>query len=202
MTAAAADRLRALGLLLAIGLALCAPSVAGAHPYHVAFLEAEANPETERLQVAMRIFPEDLERALERMSERRSVDLERAEDVDELITRYLARTVLLRDPDAAPDDAELAEPEASIIHWVGKELGVRHTWLYFEVDLGRPDAEGLEISVRSMFEVEPTQENTIRFRRGEERVTVRCNRREPWALVDFTPEPAPESPDDADRESR
>lgn len=198
---AVADRLRP--ALVALVCALALAGVACAHPYHVVFAEAEANPDSERLQIAMRVFPEDLERALERMSERRQVDLERTEDVDELIARYLARTVLLRDPEAlgADTDAEAA-PEPSVIHWVGKEVGVRHTWLYFEVELGRADAEGLEISLRSMFEVEPTQENTVRFRRGEERVTVRCNRREPWALVDFTPEPATEEPVDSGGPSR
>jgi hypothetical protein len=189
---AVADRLRL--LLLTLALALAPGGVAGAHPYHVVFAEAEANPETEVLQVAMRVFPEDLERALERMSERARVDLDQTEDVDELIARYLARTVLLREPPAQGDEAvDAIEP--SVIRWVGKEVGIRHAWLYFEVEIGRPDPEGLEISLRAMFEIEPTQENTVRFRRGEERVTVRCNRREPWALVDFTPEPAPDAGD-------
>lgn len=194
-----ADRLRLLLLTLAVALAPC--GVAGAHPYHVVFAEAEANPETGRLQVAMRVFPEDLERALERMSGRERVDLDQTEGVDELIARYLARTVLLRDPEASREEGDA--PALSTIRWVGKEVGIRHAWLYFEVELGRPDAEGLEVSLRAMFEIEPTQENTVRFRRGEERVTVRCNRREPWALVDFTPEPAPdeggERPDESSR---
>ena len=187
-----AERLVAAALALALAFA-CAPA-AQAHPYHVAFAEAEANAETERLEVAMRVFPEDLEEALARMAERRAVDLEETEDIDELITRYLARTFLLRDPGApreATDDE--AGPKPSVIHWVGKEVGVRHAWLYFEVELGRPDAEGLEISVRSMLETEPTQENAVRFRRGDERVTLRCTRVRPWVAIDFTPEP--ETPD-------
>jgi hypothetical protein len=190
-----ADRLA--GALVAIVLALlCAPA-ASAHPYHVVFAEAEANPQTERLEVAMRVFPEDLERALERMADRQRVDLERTEDIDQLISRYLARTVLLRDPEAPRD--EDSPPAPSVIHWVGKEVGVRHTWLYFEVELDGPDAEGLEISVRSMFETEPTQENTVRFRRGEERVTLKCSRARPWVVIDFTPAPeAPDAPPEGD----
>lgn len=189
-----ADRLGAALVAIAMTIA-CAPA-ATAHPYHVSFAEAEANPETERLEVAMRVFPEDLEEAIERMTGRRSVDLERTEDIDDLITRYLARTFLLRDPNAPRDETDDdASPEPSVIHWVGKEVGVRHTWLYFEVALGRPGAEGMEISVRSMFETEPTQENAVRFRRGEERVTLKCTRSRPWVVIDFTPEPeTPEAP--------
>ena len=47
-------------ILIACVLAIAWTGSALAHPYHVAFLEAEANPETQRLEVAMRIFPEDL----------------------------------------------------------------------------------------------------------------------------------------------
>lgn len=185
---AGVERLRLAAAVIAGAACLLSPGAALAHPYHVAYLEAEADAPSQRLQVAMRVFPEDLERALERMSERPGVDLERTEDVDDLIVRYLSRTVLLRNPSQEVEE-ETGEARQSVIHWVGKEVGARHTWLYFEVDLGRADAEGLEISVRSMFEVEPTQENAVRFRRGPERVTVKCTRAEPWALIDFTPEP-------------
>lgn len=184
--------------LLAL-LALCAAAPrAGAHPYHVAFLEAEANPETGRLEVAMRVFPEDLERAAALRLGMERVSLEKTPDIGDILSDYLARTILLRDPDAPepdPDDQSADDaPERSSVHWVGMELGVRHTWLYFEVELDSPEIEGLEISVRSMFEVEPTQVNAVRFRRGEERVTLRCTRDQPWATIDFTPEPEDERP--------
>jgi len=190
---------RPLAALLFALLTLCvAAPRADAHPYHVAFLEADANPETSRLEVAMRVFPEDLERAAALRLGMDRVSLERTPGVGEILSDYLARTILLRDPDAPepdPDDQSDDEhPERSRVHWVGMELGVRHTWLYFEIELDAPEIEGLEISVRSMFEVEPTQVNAVRFRRGEERVTLRCTRDQPWAIIDFSPEPEDERP--------
>ena len=177
-----------LAILLVLVCALAAPSAARAHPYHVSLAEAKVNHEKQRLEVALRVFPEDLEAALTHRFER-DVNLERTEDVDALIAAYLREVFTLGDPsEPAVDEAEGVEEETAparfALAWAGKEVEVRHMWLYFTISLDR-GIEGLEISNRVMFDVEPTQENSIVLTDGEERVTLRCDRERPKVAVTF-----------------
>lgn len=83
-------------LLLAVltaGASTSARAVA-AHPFHVTIAEVNFNAETERLEVALRVYnPGDLEEVLgQRLGER--VDLERTEEVDSAILDYLKEASL------------------------------------------------------------------------------------------------------------
>jgi len=70
----------AFALLTVISLA----PLACAHPYHVSVAEIERDVETDRLEVALKVWPEDLEKALT-AQEGESVNLDRTEGVDEMI---------------------------------------------------------------------------------------------------------------------
>lgn len=159
-------------------MSLCVGVVASAaalHPYHVAIGEAELNEAGDRLEVALMVFPEDLERALS-LASGAEVDLETTENVDELIAEYTAMNWLWRE--AGADEPEGGWPGADLV-WVGKELKPRECWLYFTVGVPGDLAE-LELSLTVLFEVEPTQENSLSISGGEADVSVTFTAQDPW----------------------
>jgi hypothetical protein len=145
-----------------------ASTASEAHPFHVTIAEAEFNAEAGTLEMAIRIYnPGDLEQALS-LREGERVDLERTEQVDELILEYL-RDHLVITP---------AEGEPAPLRWVGKEVSVKTTWLYAEAEL--PDGpEGASVTNTLLFEIEKDQVNTMVFGRASDRVSLRFTRDDP-----------------------
>ncbi len=92
------------------------------HPFHVSVAEMEFNKETGCLEVALKVWPEDLEKALNQGSKTR-IDLDKTKNIDQLITNYLKKNIRIESPDKKK--AEL--------NWIGKELEIKQAWLYFEV---------------------------------------------------------------------
>jgi hypothetical protein len=156
-------------LLLAALLPLLAlPALA--HPYHASLAEAEFNPETGRLEVALKVLIVDLERAL-------SVDSGAVEhpETDATITRYLARRFRLQCPGAEP----------ATLSWVGKEPELRSAWLYFELSPSGEDAKprnslaGCSLEVQIFLELEATQLNTVRLKTPDYETTATLSRDQP-----------------------
>lgn len=157
---------------------------ASAHPFHITLAEAEYNAETGKLEVALRIYhPTDLEEALSRRAGRR-INLEKTEGADDLIMQYLRENFVIEPPGGKPAPLE----------WVGKEVSLKTAWLYFEVPLpGGP--EGVAFRNRLLFDVERDQSNTIVFKQGERRASLRFSRERDrrvfsWAASDPEPKPS------------
>ena len=143
-----------------VWLATCCDSrPAMAHPFHVSIGEAEWNPKTRRLEVALRVHPADLDRAL------RKADRDRQQpptlEGDQRISRYLQSVFVVRYRDGA----------ALKFTWIGKELSVKSAWLYFEIELPN-GLDGALISNRLFFEIEKKQTNTVNFTVGERRESL------------------------------
>ena len=127
---------------------------AHAHPYHVSLAEAHHRPDTGRLEVSLRLTPEDLDAELgRRLGER--VELgEQPFDPRSELDRELER--MLR------DGFVLANPDGLRygVHLVGREAELEHTWVYFE--LAAPaKLDGLTLWVGLLFELEARMENTV-----------------------------------------
>ncbi|MDF1666343.1 MAG: hypothetical protein P1V97_31630, partial [Planctomycetota bacterium] len=76
---------RILSVLSLVSLAaLVGPQSAAAHPFHVTLAEAELETKTGNLELAIRVKPEDLERALSAQTNRK-ISLEKEGKVDALI---------------------------------------------------------------------------------------------------------------------
>lgn len=140
---------------------------AAAHPFHVSIAEAEFKPQTGMLEVSLRVHPSDLETALRKQT-REPVVLETSPNVDEQILAYLRRAFVVK----------TAEGNAAEIRWIGKEVSVKHAWLYFEIPL-KDGLPGAEFSQRLFFELLPDQVNTINFRQGQRQATLHFTRAEP-----------------------
>lgn len=148
------------------------------HPFHVSIAEAEFNSETKCLEVALKVYPGDLERALQSMTGR-PIRLEKTDQVDKLIVAYLQRTFSV-----VRDDQQAA------MKWVGKELSIKDAWLYFELEL--PDGlEGSQISQQVFFELQADQANTITFRRGKSRKSLTFSREQARQVFSWAEEPNP-----------
>lgn len=163
--------------LLLVVLVFAAASVSSSlfyalHPFHVSIAEMEFDAETKKLEVALRVWPIDLEKVL-RLKSKEAVDLDKTENIDELIAAYLQESFLVQKEDSDPIKIE----------WVGKEIDAKHAWLYFEIPVDGP--MDLLISNRVCFEAEPDQENTILFRHDSKRLSLRFTHDHPQAKLDL-----------------
>jgi hypothetical protein len=166
-------------MLLTLAICFAMAERAAAHPFHVSVAEAEWNAETKRLEVAMRVAPEDLESALTNRAETK-VKLEESEDVDQQITDYLNAHFTLRTPKA--EDDEEAKPLE--LHWLGKEISTKSAWLYFEIEA--PDGvAGLELTNSMFVQEEETQINTVVVREGKQKTTLRFDNEKTAEVVRF-----------------
>ena len=101
-------------LRLAILLTLVFSTLLHAHSLHQSTAEAEYNPTTQKLEVSLTVFINDLELALMRQSERlMSIDKTPAAEFDAQIQAYLAKTFVVTDADG----------KTMKLEWVGRELG-------------------------------------------------------------------------------
>ncbi|MFH5802674.1 DUF6702 family protein [Alienimonas sp. DA493] len=142
-------------LILTAGCSLLLGAV---HPQHVTLAEAEWNPDSRSLEVALRITPAQLEEVVERHAGR-AVDLD-AESSDAAVAAWLRSAFVVVPPD--PDPADDEAPAPAKLKYVGKEVGISVGWVYFEVPL--PGGwEGVTIADRVRLDVEPEQHNTLVF---------------------------------------
>lgn len=165
--------------LLCLGtwlLALGMPCTATAHPYHVSYAEVEHDRRRDRLEVALRVSPEDLEKILEvRAGRRIDLDARKAADVralDTLIRNYLRENFGVRD----------ARGNWRPQRFVGKEISAKEVWLYFEIEV--PDRmTGYELKDALFFDLQSHQVNTVILRDGSRRRTFTFREAQPMQPI-------------------
>ena len=96
-----------------------------AHPFYISVCQVDHNPDSGAVELAFRIFTDDLEQALEAMgTDRLRLGTEReAEKADLYIGRYLARHV----------EIEIDGQPVSAV-FLGKEVDTDAIWCYLEVE--------------------------------------------------------------------
>lgn len=125
-----------------------------AHKFYTSLARVEYNAETKTVEVALRVFADDLELALTRRSGRR-VYLDQTKDAPDLVIAYLRETFELRGRDGRK--AEL--------RWVGMETEADVAWLYFESPL--PDGPaGATLRDRVLLELFRAQVNLVNLKYG------------------------------------
>ncbi len=151
-------------------LCACASS-AEAHPFHVSIAEANRNPKTGNLEIALKVFPGDLERAV-RLKTKQPVDLDKTKNVDKLIVEYLNTVFRVKSVDG----------KRRKIKWVGKEVTLKDAWLYFEIPIPG-GLEGAELEYRLFFELQEDQVNTINLVDGKRGNTLTFHKDRPKQVV-------------------
>ena len=154
-------------------IALASISVADAHPSHVSIAQAEFNPKTKKLEIALRVHAVDLERAIQASNKKR-VNLDKSKASAKVVAAYVAKTFLVTP----------AKGKQKEIEWVGMELQIKYAWLYFEVPL--PEGiEGTKFSNRMFFEHLPNQANTINFKSAKKRTSIISTKAKPDHTASF-----------------
>jgi hypothetical protein len=129
-------------------------SAAAAHKFHTSFTVADYNAPERSLQITLRTFPDDLEKALARRSGK-AVRLDRKKETEPLLIAYLQETFQLKN----------ARGEAVKLTWVGMDAGVDSAWLYFEAHLPEGLA-GAELRNQFMFDLYDDQTNLVNVKEG------------------------------------
>jgi len=148
-----------------------APSSAAAHKYYVSLTQAEYNDETKTLEIAIRVFADDLELALTR-AHKRSIYLDKSPDAPPLVLAYLQEHFEIQN----------SKGERQKFKWVGMETKVDSVWIY--VESGMP--EGLDKArARNtlFFELYPEQTNTVNFKAGTRRYDFAWKSGDSWRTV-------------------
>ena len=143
------------GNLSIIFLFLTLAPIASAHPIHTSYAEADFRAETNKLEVALRVYPDDLEAALTaRAGKKITLEHTPPPAFDVLLLAYLRATFLLR----------AADGTAPTLHLVGRELKDhdQHLWIYFECTLPG-GLSGARLSHRVLRDTFPEQLNALRL---------------------------------------
>ena len=145
---------------LILGLLLLSGPGLQAHPVHQSQAQAEYNSESQKLEVSLTVFINDLEQALmHRTGQKLSLDKNEASLFDKQVQQYLAETFVVKD----------GAGNVATLEWLGRELepGAEKSadpevTLFFEMSLpGGPAGWSLSHSV--FFEVFDDQSNILRF---------------------------------------
>lgn len=150
-------------IVLLLGLSLWLTPPAGAapaarmHKYYTSLAQVEYNAESKSVEVALRVFADDLELALTRRAGR-VVSLDRTKDADRMILDYLRETFEIKNLDGRTKGLEL----------VGMEVRSEVAWLYLEAEMPEGLA-GARLRDHILFELFEEQVNVVSVRYAGDR---------------------------------
>ena len=130
-------------------------SATHAHPIRTSYAEADFRPETQKFEIALRVYPDDLETALTAHAGH-SITLANTPPpaFDLALLAYLRATFILR----------AANGTTPVLYLLGRELkdNAQHLWIYFDCTLpGGPT--GARLSHRILRDTFPEQLNALRL---------------------------------------
>ena len=138
--------------------AVIASPVFASHPFHVSAAEVHWNESSGNFEIAICVWPADLEKAIARQ-QARSIDLDKIEDLDALMKQYVASRFAIR------ESGPLNHRSRQTIRWVGHQLDLKNAWLFFEID-GSLQPDSWQIENRIFFELNEDQINQVQLSVG------------------------------------
>lgn len=165
--------------LCIIGNILMITSGVDAHPFAVTSTEAEYNRESQSFEVAMRVYPEQLEQALSKETGR-TISLEHSTNIDPLIIRYLTTHFSIQS--GAKGGKSKEEKTITTLRWIGKEVTPKNVWLYFEVPI-EGSLQGLVVKNSMFFQFSPEQLHSISITTKDRVASCTLSKNEPQSLV-------------------
>ena len=153
-------------LLLVFGLVL-AFFKAEAHPYHVSIAEIKYNAKTQKLEVALKLYTDDLEKTLSEMAVK-PVLVNQSPEVQKQLEVYLNNNFRV----------ELPQNQGLAQKFIGFEKQGDAHWLYLEIPLKQNQLEQARLRNQVLIKTFPDQTNmtnleingkkrTIIFKEGE-----------------------------------
>lgn len=143
--------------VLFLNLVFVASSIFAAHPNHATYTEAEWNANAKKIEMAIRIWPNDAESAFaDRVSDKfRIDDLGKDPKIEANLKEYVLKSLSL-----SRDSKQLE------LQWVGAELNDKALWVYLE-SAEAEGWEGLSISNKLLFDVKLAEHNDIIWKVGK-----------------------------------
>lgn len=152
---------------------LFTPAAGKRHPFYVSMTEIEWKPAEKKLEIAVRIFTDDLEKGLAAFCQCRA-DLgnpAKDEEMEKVLQKYIA------------DNLQLSDGRQNFkLHFLGREKEDESTWSYLEADAAGFSGK-LQVKNSLLHAVQPKQTNLIRFRKPGSDKTVQLQF--PQALHEF-----------------
>ncbi|WP_162428613.1 DUF6702 family protein [Pontibacter pudoricolor] len=137
-------------LLIAI-VCLLASTVTMAHDYHASITDIKFNPRTQSLQIAVKVFTDDLETALSKRSKTKVSYDPASETIKQQLASYMAANMKF----------ELAKGKPLKQHFVGSEEDADVVWVYFEVPVQQATLSQLYIQNAVLTELFDDQMNIV-----------------------------------------
>ncbi|MFK7920736.1 MAG: DUF6702 family protein [Bacteroidia bacterium] len=129
------------------------------HPFYFSLTQIDHNPETQSLEITLKLFTTDIEQALEANGTGR-LNLGAEKELGEA-DRYIE--TYLRDHLELKTDGQLLEYE-----FLGKEVELDVVWCYVEV-LSVPELKQLEIKNTLLIEMFEEQQNVVQIKVGNQK---------------------------------
>ncbi len=147
--------LKALGISVVCGLFLTGSTF---HEYYVSLTRIEYNAEQRSWEMSLKVFTDDLERALSEKNGKQLV-IREGDGNDRYVAQYLATHFRW----------ENGPPQT--LHYVGKEQEADATWIYCEITQSTPVFTGVTLTHDVLMEIFDTQVNMVTIIAGDQKKT-------------------------------
>lgn len=169
----------ALGFLFPLALlALGWPSNVVGHPFYVSVCTIDFNSENRALEIAVKIFTDDFEFALEETTDKKLFlgTPKEPEEADKLIARYLEDHLKISLNDSAIE-----------FNYLGKEVEIDATWCYIESQaMPSSTLQGtITVTNRILLGSFEGQSNIVHINAGDTKKSLILNRMQTTDSVDF-----------------
>ncbi len=137
------------------------------HPIHVSITEINWNESTKSLEIAHKIFIDDLEDALEKQFNLRFylATNKEHEETDIYLKKYLSQHFELH-----------GNQKSLICHYLGKEYEEKAVWIFAEVQ-GIRKLKNLEVRNAILVDLYADQDNLLHFQKNKKHIkSIRTNR--------------------------
>tara|TARA_B110000046_G_scaffold16294_1_gene15611 strand:- start:15799 stop:16290 length:492 start_codon:yes stop_codon:yes gene_type:complete len=120
------------------------------HPHHVSIATVTYNANTLAFEISLKTFSDDLEMALEKEFNSK-INLDESNKIDSLLFDYLRKNISLK-----------ANTELKKIEFVGKEIGLNETFIYFQIpNIYMPSV--IEVNSSFLLDLLDDQSNVFHF---------------------------------------
>ncbi|GAB2764072.1 hypothetical protein GCM10027275_01420 [Rhabdobacter roseus] len=132
-----------------------------AHDYHVSVTQMQYNPAQKLWEISIRVFTDDLEKALSLANNNRRFEVLTNDQNDTYVETYLRRHFQVQGPDQ----------QVKAFRYLGKEQEADATWIYVEVPFpGNPSGWSLQNNIFS--EVFDDQVNMVNLKMAAQKKTL------------------------------
>jgi hypothetical protein len=136
-------------------------SKAEAHPYHVSIAEVKFNPKTQALEIAIKVFTDDLEQTLSDAA-KKTVNLQQSPEVKSQLAAYLKITLQVE------NNVKQVLPQK----FLGFETEDDAQWLYLEIPVKPEQLKQLTFRNKVLFETFEDQINLMNITLNGQKKTL------------------------------